>query len=45
MTQMDTMAWYGRMGLIAAVFAFVGGIVAAPMLSSFWTPSLALVHR
>jgi hypothetical protein len=45
MTRMDTMAWYGRMGLIAAAFVLVGGIVAAPMLPSLWTPSLTITQR
>ena len=45
MTRMDTMAWYGRMGLIAAAFALVGGIVAAPMLTSLWTSSLTIAQR
>jgi hypothetical protein len=45
MTRMDALTWYGRMGLIAAAFALVGGIVAAPLLPSLWTPSLTIALR
>ena len=45
MTRKDRAALYGRIGLILASFAMVGGVVAEPLLRPLWSPRLTIAHR
>jgi hypothetical protein len=40
MTRKDRVALYGRIGLILASFAVIGGVVAEPLLRPLWAPRL-----
>ena len=45
MTHMDRLTLYGRIGLILASFAVIGGVVAEPLLRPLWPPRLTLAQR
>ncbi|EIM26694.1 hypothetical protein [Microvirga lotononidis] len=45
MTRKDRVALYGRIGLVLASFAIIGGVVAAPLLRPLWSPGLAVAQR
>ena len=45
MTRKDRVALYGRVGLILASFAIIGGVVAEPLLRPLWSPRLILAQR
>jgi hypothetical protein len=45
MTHKDRVALYGRIGLVLASFAIVGGVVAEPLLRPLWSPRLTLAQR
>ena len=45
MTRKDRVALYGRIGLILASFAVVGGVVAEPLFRNVWSTRLIVAHR
>jgi hypothetical protein len=45
MTRKDRIALYGRIGLILASFAVIGGVVAEPLLRPLWAPRLTVAER
>jgi hypothetical protein len=45
MTLRNRVALYGRIGLILASFAIIGGVVAEPLLRPLWSPRLTLAQR
>jgi len=45
MRRNERFAWYGRLGLIMAAFALIGGIVAAPLLPRIWAPPSIVAQR
>jgi hypothetical protein len=40
----DWFARYGRMGVIVAAFAFIGAIVAEPLLRPIWSPQVTIAQ-
>ncbi|MPR10691.1 hypothetical protein [Microvirga tunisiensis] len=42
MTRKDLVAAYGRVGLAIAAFAFVAGVIAAPILPKFGSSAVAV---
>ncbi|EIM26640.1 hypothetical protein MicloDRAFT_00031890 [Microvirga lotononidis] len=45
MTQKVRIALYGRIGLVLASFAIIGGVVAEPLLRPLWSPRLTVAQR
>jgi hypothetical protein len=45
MTHKDRIALYGRIGLILASFAIIGGVVAEPLIRPLWSPQLTVAQR
>jgi hypothetical protein len=45
MTQKDRVALCGRIGLILASFAIIGGVVAEPLLRRLWSPKMTVAQR
>ena len=45
MTRKDRIVLYGRLGLILAAFAMIGGVVAEPLLRPLWSPQLTVAQR
>jgi hypothetical protein len=45
MTHKDRLTLYGRIGLILASFAVIGGVVAEPLLRPLWSPPLTIAQR
>jgi hypothetical protein len=45
MKRRDLIVLYGRLGLIAAAFAFIAGIIAAPVLTRIWSPTAVVALR
>jgi hypothetical protein len=45
MTRKDRVALYGRIGLVLASFAIIGGVVAEPPLLPLWSPRLPVAQR
>jgi hypothetical protein len=45
MTRKDRIVLYGRLGLILAAFAMIGGVVAEPLLRPLWSPRLTVAQR
>ena len=45
MTRKDRVALYGRVGLILASFAVVGGVIAEPLIRNVWPTRLIVAHR
>lgn len=45
MARKELMALYGRLGLIVAAFAFIAGIVAAPLLQRAWFSDLTVTEH
>ena len=45
MTHKDRLTLYGRIGLILASFAVIGGVVAKPLLRPLWCPKLTVAQR
>ena len=45
MTRKDRVALYGRIGLVLAPFAIIGGVVAEPLLRLLWSPRLTVAQR
>ena len=45
MTRKDRVALYGRVGLILASFAVVGGVIAEPLVRNVWPTRLIVAHR
>jgi hypothetical protein len=45
MTRKDRIALYGRIGLILASFAVIGGVIAEPLLRPAWIPRLTVAGR
>ncbi|WP_201864710.1 hypothetical protein [Microvirga soli] len=45
MTRKDRVVFYGRLGLILAAFAMIGGVVAEPLLRPLWSPPLTIAQR
>ena len=45
MTRKDRVALYGRIGLILASFAIIGGVIAEPLLRPLWFPRMIVVQR
>jgi hypothetical protein len=45
MTHKDRVALYGRIGLILASFAIIGGVVAEPILRPLWAPRVTVAQR
>jgi hypothetical protein len=45
MAHKDRVALDGRVGVILASFAMIGGVVAEPLLWSGWSPLLTVAHR
>jgi hypothetical protein len=41
----DVLSLCGRIGLIAAAFAFVAGIVAGPLLEGIWSSRLTVTQN
>jgi hypothetical protein len=44
-THKDRVALYGRIGLVLASFAIIGGVVAEPLLRPSWSPRLTVAQR
>jgi hypothetical protein len=45
MTRKDRFVLYGRLGLILAAFAMIGGVVAEPLFRPLWSPRLTVAQR
>jgi hypothetical protein len=45
MTRKDRVVLYGRVGLILAAFAMIGGVVAEPLLWPLWSSRLTVAQR
>jgi hypothetical protein len=45
MTRKDRVVLYGRVGLILAAFAVIGGVVAEPLFRPLWSPRLTVAQR
>jgi len=45
MTRMDRVALYGRIGLILASFAIIGGVIAEPLLRPLWSSQVTVAQR
>ena len=45
MTRKDRIVLYGRLGLILAAFAMIGGVVAEPLFRPLWSPRLTVAQR
>ncbi len=45
MTRKDRVTLYGRVGLILASFAVIGGVVAEPLIRPLWSPRLTVAQR
>jgi hypothetical protein len=45
MTHKDRVALYGRIGLILASFAIIGGVIAEPLLRLLWFPLITVAQR
>jgi hypothetical protein len=45
MTRKDRIVLYGRLGLILAAFAMIGGVVAEPLLRPLWSSRLTIAQR
>ena len=45
MTRKDRVALYGRVGLILASFAVIGGVVAEPLLRHVWPARLIVAQH
>ena len=45
MTRKDRVAFCGRVGLIVASFAVVGGVIAEPFLRNVWPSRLIVAQR
>ena len=45
MTRRDRVALGGRIGLILASFAMVGGVIAEPLLRNVWPARLIVAQR
>ena len=45
MTRKNRVVLYGRLGLILMAFAFIGGVVAEPLLRPLWSSRLTLAQR
>jgi hypothetical protein len=45
MTRKDRVVLYGRVGLILAAFAMIGGVVAEPLLRPLWSSRLTVAQR
>jgi hypothetical protein len=45
MTHKDRASLYGRIGLVLASFAIIGGVVAEPLLRPLWSPRLTVAQR
>jgi hypothetical protein len=45
MTRKDRIALCGRIGLILASFAIIGGVVAEPLIRPLWSPQLTVAQR
>jgi hypothetical protein len=45
MPHKDRVALYGRIGLVLALFAIIGGVVAEPLLRPLWSPHLTVAQR
>jgi len=45
MKRRDLIAAYGRLCLILAAFAFIVGIIGAPLLPQIWPPAAVVAQR
>lgn len=45
MMRKDLLALCGRLGLIVAVFAFIAGIVAGPLVQKVWNPQITVSEQ
>jgi hypothetical protein len=45
MTPKDRITLYGRIGLILASFAIIGGVVAEPLFRPLWSQRLTVAQR
>jgi hypothetical protein len=45
MPHKDRLALYGRIGLVLACFAVIGGVIAEPLVRQIWSPRLAIAQR
>jgi len=45
MARKDRIALYGRIGLILASFAIIGGVVAEPLLRPLWPSKMTVAQR
>jgi hypothetical protein len=45
MTRKDRVAFCGRVGLIVASFAVVGGVIAEPLFRNMWPSRLIVAQR
>ena len=45
MARKDRVVLYGRVGLILAAFAMIGGVVAEPLLRPLWSSRLTVAQR
>ncbi len=45
MARKDRVALYGRIGLILASFALIGGVIAEPLLRPLWFPLMTVAQR
>ena len=45
MTRKDRVTLYGRIGLILASFAVIGGVIAEPLLRNVWSSRLIVAQR
>jgi hypothetical protein len=45
MARKDRVVLYGRVGLILAALAMIGGVVAEPLLRPLWSSRLTVAQR
>jgi hypothetical protein len=45
MARKDRVALYGRIGLILASFALIGGVIVEPLLRPLWSPHVTVAQR
>jgi hypothetical protein len=45
MTHKDRLTLYGRIGIILAFFAVIGGVIAEPLLRPLLSPRLTIAQR
>jgi hypothetical protein len=45
MTRKDRVALYGRIGLVVASLAMIGGVIAEPLIRPLWSSRVTVAQR